>query len=118
MRTQQTFTEDFDDIYAYYNDTEKGKELLRLEGISRDYLDIGIMSKNYFTKHIPDFSTDANANANEGISQNNYSSEIVKGVSKLDGLFLLFHYAKKRFGRSRATELVKAIIRGDVYFHD
>ena len=118
MRTQQTFTEDFDDIYANYNDTEKGKELLRLEGISRDYLDIGIMSKNYFTKHIPDFSTDANANANEGISQNNYSSEIVKGVSKLDGLFLLFHYAKKRFGRSRATELVKAIIRGDVYFHD
>jgi hypothetical protein len=115
MRTQQTLDEDFDDIYAYYNDTEKGKALLRLNGIDRDSLDIGQLAKKYFTEHVPDISIDANANANEGINPNNYSSEIVKGITKLDNLFVLFHYAKKRFGVQRAKELIKANIRGDIY---
>lgn len=118
MRTQQTFTDDFDDIYAYYNETEKGKELLRIEGISRDFLDIGAMSKSYFTRRTSDITADANSNSNEDINQNNYLSEIAKGITKLDGYFLLFHYTKKRFGCKRADEVTKAVIRGDVYFHD
>ncbi len=118
MRTQQTFTEPFDELYRYYNESDAGKKMLKLEGISRDYLDVGMLSKAYFTEHVPDMTSDANANANEGICPNNYQAEIVKGISKLDGYFLLFHYASKRFGPERATELVKAIWRGDVYFHD
>ncbi|HOL44086.1 MAG TPA: anaerobic ribonucleoside-triphosphate reductase [Methanothrix sp.] len=118
MRVQQTFSDDFDDLYNKYNTSEMGKRLLDIEGISRKYLDVGAMSKAYFTEHIPDATCDANANANEGISPNNYNSEIVKGISKLDGYYLLYHYAQRRYGKKRAEELINAIWRGDVYFHD
>jgi anaerobic ribonucleoside-triphosphate reductase len=118
VKTTQTFSGGFDDLYNQYAATKNGKELLDSEGISRDCLDIGVLSKNYFTKKLSDMSLDQNANANESISPNNYSSEIVKGLSKINGHYLIWHYAKKMFGIERANELIRAIWDGDIYFHD
>ena len=118
MRTTQTFSEDFNDLYNSYNETESRKALLSIEGISRDSLDIGVMSRKYFTEHLSDISLDANSNSNDELSQNNYASEIVKGLSKLNSYYLLYHYSKGKFGQDRATQLVTSILDGDIYFHD
>ncbi len=118
LKTTQTFSGGFDELYNQFRTTKNGKELLKAEGISREDLDIGILSKKYFTERLSDMSLDQNANANEGISPNNYSSEIVKGLSKINGHYLIWHYAKKMFGLERANELIRAIWNGDVYFHD
>jgi ribonucleoside-triphosphate reductase (formate) len=118
MRIQTTFDQDFEELYNRYNINEKGKALLDIEGISRDALDIGVMSKKYFTNKVSDISLDANSNSNDEISHNNYSAEIVKGLSKLNSYYLLHNYAKGRFGLERANELLKAIFNSSVYFHD
>ena len=118
MRTQQTFDEEFDELYNKYHNTERGKSLLDIEGISRECLDIGLLSKKYFTSRISDMSLDANSNSNDEISHNNYSAEIVKGLSKLNSYYLLHDYAKQRFGLQRANELLKAVFNSSVYFHD
>lgn len=118
MRIQTSFDNDFEELYNSYNLNEKGKALLEIEGISRDALDIGVMSKKYFTNKISDISIDANSNSNDEISHNNYSAEIVKGLSKLNSYYLLHNYAKDRFGLERANELLKAIFNSNVYFHD
>ena len=118
MRIQTTFDPDFEELYNRYNINDKGKALLDIEGVSRDALDIGVMSKKYFTNKVSDISLDANSNSNDEISHNNYSAEIVKGLSKLNSYYLLHTYAKGRFGLERSNELLKSIFNSSVYFHD
>lgn len=118
MRINYTFDDDFDALYKSYANCERGLELLRIEGIAPDNLDVGQMSKRYFTSNAPDMSIDGNANANEDLSVNNMAAEVSKGILKANGHYLLHHYAKKRFGVERANELLQAIWDGDVYFHD
>lgn len=118
MQVTHTFSEGFNKLYDKYLATEEGKMLLEIDGISPEQVDVGLMSKMYFKKNLPDITVDANANANEGISANNYISEVTKGILKLDGYYLLWHYANKRFGEERATELIDSIWLGDLYFHD
>ena len=116
MRIHQTFDTEFDKLYNKY--CNQYPELIKCEGIDRSQLDIGIMSKRYFTEDITDVTIDTNANANEDSCPNSYIAEITKGMMKLEGYYLLWHYAQKRFSLERANELIEAIWRGDVYFHD
>ena len=118
MHANLTFSHDFDKLYDSYHSGVRGRELLALEGISRDKIDVGEMSRQYFTECISDVSVDGNANANEEISPNNYASEVTKGILKLQGYYLLWRYAEKRFGTIRANDLMKAIWDGKLYFHD
>lgn len=118
MKIQITLGKDFEDMYNKFNNSETGKQLLKIEGISRTELDLGEMGRKYFTEKLSDFSVNQNANSNEQISPVNYSSEIVKAPMKLDGLYLMWHYANKRFGAKRANELIEAVISGDVHLHD
>jgi len=116
MRIHQTFDPEFDKLYNNY--CRKYPELMKCEGIDRSQLDIGVMSKRYFTEDLTDVTIDTNANADEDRCPNNYSAEITKGIMKLEGYYLLWHYAQKRFDLERANELIEAIWKGDVYFHD
>ena len=116
MRIHQTFDPEFDKLYNNY--CRKYPELMKCEGIDRSQLDLGVMSKRYFTEDITEVSIDTNANANEDRCPNNYTAEITKGMMKLEGYYLLWHYAQKRFDLERANELIEAIWKGDVYFHD
>lgn len=116
MRIHQTFDTEFDKLYNNY--CRKYPELMKCEGIDRSQLDVGVMSKRYFTEDITDVTIDTNANANEDRCPNSYIAEITKGMMKLEGYYLLWHYAQKRFSLERANELIEAIWRGDVYFHD
>jgi len=113
-----TFESDFDKLYYTYAKDSDRVKLLDLDGISPRKVDVGRMSHNYFTKKLSDASVDMNANANEELSANNYQAEVTKGILKLEGYYLLWRYAKKRFGLQRANELISAILDGKVYFHD
>ncbi len=118
MQIKTTFSETFDELYNNFNQHEQGKQLLKIDGISRHFLDVGQMSHLYFTEKLSDISVDANANADSEISPNNYGSEIVRGIQKIEGYYLIHRYAERRFGTERANELLKVIFMGDIYFHD
>jgi len=113
-----TFESDFEKLYYNYAKDPDRVKLLDLDGISPRKVDVGQMSHNYFTKKLSDTSVDMNANANEELSANNYQAEVTKGILKLEGYYLLWRYAKKRFGLQRANEFISAILDGKVYFHD
>jgi ribonucleoside-triphosphate reductase len=118
MQINLTFEPEFDQLYNNYALTDKRAQLLELEGISRDKLDVGKMSYAYFTKKLADITVDQNANANESTSPNNYSAEVVKGIMKIEGYYLLWKYSKKRYGLRVANKLIRVIWDGDLYFHD
>lgn len=116
MNINLTFEPEFDVLYK--EALEKYPELLAVEGISPKKIDVGQMSHNYFTTRLAEVSVDKNANANEELSANNYQAEVTKGTLKLEGYYLIWRYAKKRFDVDYANRLLKAIWTGDLYFHD
>jgi len=118
MIIDNTFSDEFDSWYSAFNQTENGKKLLDIEGISRRCLDAGEMSHSYFTKKFIDVTIDANANSGESKNPNAYGSEIVKGIQKMEGMYLLHRYGVRRFGLDRTNKLLSSIVSGDLYFHD
>ena len=116
MKIDFSFRQEFKTLYSEFQ--RKHPELLALEGISPDKLDIANMSKQYFTKRIADYSVDENANANEEMGPNNYQSEIIKGIVKLEGYYLLWKYSQERYGTTAANRLLRSIWNGNLYFHD
>lgn len=113
-----TFEPAFNDLYMSFATNAEKLKYLEFDGISPSKLDVGAMSRAYFTKRLADATVDTNANANEELSANNYQAEVTKGLLKLEGYYLLWRYTKKRFGLKRANEALTAIWTGDIYFHD
>ena len=118
MEIAFTLDKEFDSIYESYAASRDGLNLLKLDGIDHDKLDAGKMSHKYFTERLADMTIDANSNSNAEISHNSYVSELYKAQGKLEGYYLLWRYGKRMFGAERAEELIRAILDGDVYFHD
>ena len=52
MRVEMTFSESYDELYNKFNQSEKGKKLLEIDGIARTSIDLGAMSHLYFTKRL------------------------------------------------------------------
>ena len=118
LRIDMDFPSDFNDLYNKFNNTQKGKEYLELSGISRDKLDIATISRQYFENHTSDVSVDPNANVGQLKNLNTFSSEIMKGLMKLDGYYLLWRYIQKLFGLEEANRLISSCIDGKFYPHD
>jgi anaerobic ribonucleoside-triphosphate reductase len=116
LQVKLTFEPEFDTLYREF--LINHPDLLDIEGISPRKIDVGQMSHDYFTEKLSDVSVDENANANEEKSANNYQAEVTKGALKLEGYYLLWRYAKKRFNVDYANKLIKSIWLGDLYFHD
>lgn len=118
IRVDMNFPQEFMDLYNKFNATSKGKEYLELSGISRDKLDIATISKQYFENHTSDVSVDPNANVGQRKSLNTFTSEVTKGLMKLDGYFLLWKYVEKLYGLEKANKLIADCISGKFYPHD
>jgi len=118
MQVNLTLEPRFDDLYNNYTLSETRARMLELDGINRDKLDVGKMSHAYFTKNLTEATVDQNANANESIGPNNYSAEVVKGLMKIEGYYLLWKYGVKAYDLRIANKLIRAIWDGDLYFHD
>ena len=110
MQINLTLEPRFDDLYNNYALSDVRAKLLDLDGISRDKLDVGKMSHAYFTRNLSDVTIDQNANANESISPNNYSAEVMKGIMKLEGYYLLWKYAVKAYDLRVANKLISLIV--------
>jgi len=93
-------------------------KVLKVQGVSKDFLDFSARSKQYFKSRVSELTIDKNANTSYFKSPTSYASELTKPLYKLHGIFLLWRYAKKLFGEKRASDLVTRIVKGDLYFHD
>lgn len=118
IRVDMAFPKEFVDLYNKFNYTQKGKEYLELSGISRNKLDIATISKDYFENNTSDVSVDPNANVGQRKSLNTFTSEITKGLLKLDGYFLLWKYLERLYGIEDANNLISGCISGKYYPHD
>ena len=118
LRPGIRFNEGFVQLYSEFRDSERGHKLLHLSGIAKEQLDMANMTQKYFEFHTGDMSVDANANIGNNKSPNNFASESVKGVSKLNAFHLLWSRLAESFGDERASELIGKIWRGYYYFHD
>jgi len=107
------FSQNFKKVYL-----EIDEPLLRLEGISPEYLDVSAMASQYLDKRTADMTIDANANGNEGKAYGSYMTEITKGWLKLQGYYDLYNKITELFGVERANFLLKSIWHGDMYIHD
>lgn len=118
LRVDMDYNEDFEILYNKLNSTPNGKEYLHLSGISRDKLDVSTMSKQFFSDHTSDMSVDPNSNVGQNKSFNTYTSEITKGLLRLNGYYLMWKSLRDMFGISEANDLVVESIRGSFYPHD
>lgn len=118
LRPSLHFDSGFVDLYNEYCDTERGRKLLKISGISREQLDVPTMAKNYFASHTGDMSVDPNANVGDSKCPNNFWAEIGKGASKLMAYHLLWTRLKGEHGEERASELIGKTWKGYYYFHD
>lgn len=118
MQVTLTLDPEFDQLYNNYALDPIRESFLRMDGIHRSQLDLGAMSKNYLRDDLPSISIDANSNSNEAKSINGYSSEVVKGQMKIVAYYLLWKYAKERYGLRVANKLIRSNIDGNIYFHD
>ncbi len=112
------FDDGFDLLYSEYLMNPTGQKLLDISGVSGDKLDVVTMMERYFDQHTGDMSIDANANVGNNKSPINLSAEVTKGISKLVATHLLWTLAKEAYGEARATEMIRAIWDGYLYFHD
>lgn len=118
LNLEMNYDDGFSKLYNKWNGTDRGKKFLELIGISRDKLDIVSMSKLYFSRTNEDRTIDVNANVGRITSPNNYQAEVFKGLTKLNGLYLLWEHMSKKRGEETANRAISGIINGDYYFHD
>lgn len=114
---QMTFDPEFEDLIVALSCDPIGQRMLELTGISRDKLDMGQQSHNYFKSNWQEEKIDHNANSNN-IGPINYSLELSKPQMKAIGLYLLHRYLRKDHSVDEANRLLKNIIYGTYYFHD
>lgn len=118
MKIGMTLIPEFEELYNKYASTDKGKALLKIEGIAPEQLDIGTASHQFFEDKLANIATDGNSNWAENLTPATYRTFTTNGQLKLLGFHLLWHYANKKFGREFADKAIKAIWDGWLYFHD
>jgi anaerobic ribonucleoside-triphosphate reductase len=113
MRTDITFDKEFDRFYRSIPE-----DILKLNGISKELMDVGEMSHNYFTNNWNEGGKiDHNANSNKTCVVN-YASEVVKPLMKLEGVYLLHRYLRKSMSSEKADRIIMSVLSGDMYVHD
>lgn len=98
---------------------EFGDTLLDMQGIGRDSRDI-VKFSDAFLSDIPqvsDISIDPTANVGKK-SITHYISEQPKSLQKLYSLLLLYRKVKDIFGINNAQDVIKGIIKGDLFIND
>jgi ribonucleoside-triphosphate reductase len=113
MITDLTFDKEFDRFYRSIPE-----DILKLNGISKELMDVGEMSHNYFTNNWNEGGKiDHNANSNKTCVVN-YASEVVKPLMKLEGVYLLHRYLRKSMSSEKADRIIMSVLSGDMYVHD
>ncbi len=121
MFIRQSYDQDFQHLLLDLKDKYPAR-IFQLEGIDTDSLDIVKYSKNYFgnkkeNKSVADNTIDPNANVQiRNIAT--YQTESVKGIEKLNSLYLLWVNAKKLYGTREANTLIEKEINKEINIQD
>ena len=121
MYIKQSYDDDFQHLLLDLKDKYPSK-IFQLEGISDEHLDIVKYSKNYFNnrkenKAVADNTIDPNANVQiRNIAT--YQTESVKGIEKLNSLYLLWSNAKKLYGTKEANSLIEKEVNKEINIQD
>jgi hypothetical protein len=94
------------------------KDLLEIEGLTRDYLDISMRYDEYSNEGLDTYSIEGNSNAT---GQKNYMSrqgEAYKALDKLLNYQMLWREIKNNFGISKANDSIREAIEGSYMIHD
>jgi len=118
LQPRMRYNPGFTKLYNEYCETERGKELLTLAGVSREQLDVATLTERYFSHHTGDMSVDPNANIGNSKSPNNFGAELAKGIGKLNAYHVLWSRIAEEHGEERASELIGRLWKGYLYFHD
>lgn len=118
MNVNMSLIPEFEELWSGFTSDKSGIEYLKIEGIAPDDLDIGIKSREFFSKKLANISSDANSNYVENINPTVYRTHTSNGQMKLLGYHMIWYYAAKEYGRDFADEAISSIWKGDLYFHD
>lgn len=118
MNVNMSLIPEFEELWRGFTSDKSGIEYLKIEGIAPDDLDIGIKSREFFSKKLANISSDANSNYVENINPTVYRTHTSNGQMKLLGYHMIWYYAAKEYGRDFADEAISSIWKGDLYFHD
>jgi ribonucleoside-triphosphate reductase len=94
------------------------KELLEIEGLTREFLDIIKRHDDYSNEKLDTYSIEGNSSA---LGQKNYMSrdaESKKALDKLINYRMLWKMLKDLFGVEKANEVIKESIEGTFMIHD
>ena len=62
MNVNMSLIPEFEELWRGFTSDKSGIEYLKIEGIAPDDLDIGIKSREFFSKKLANISSDANSN--------------------------------------------------------
>lgn len=113
IRLNKNFQTQFNKMREKY-----GEEFEKLNGFSDDNFDFSAFIDNFIdSQNTADSTIDANANV-QSKDICNLINEIPKPYLKLLGFNKLFYEMQKKYGFSRAKEMLEAEWRGDIFTHN
>lgn len=116
MNYEKEFVRLLDEIKA----EPRGKELMKLSGITDDMTDVAQYTSRFFSSaesNVADLTTDPNSNIKQR-SVITYINETPKGLFRQNNYHQLWQHLLDTCGLDRANEAVRADIEGDVYIAD
>ena len=108
MFIHQSYEKEFYHLLLDLKETY-GESMFKLEGIDEDSLDIVKYSKTYFKKSngktVADHTVDPNSNVQiRNIAT--YKTESIKGIEKLNSMYLLWKTARSLYNTKEANNLM------------
>lgn len=94
------------------------KELLEIEGLTRDYLDISKRYDEYSNENLDTYSIEGNSNATGSKNYMSRQGEAYKAMDKLLNYQMLWRQLKEDFGIEEANKIIRESIEGSFMMHD
>ena len=116
MNYEKDFVKLIDDIKS----KPRGKELMKLTGITDDMTDIAQYTNTFFSRNgsnVADLTTDPNSNIKQR-SAITYINEAPKGIFRLNNYYQMWQRMRDEYGIDKANEAVRNDIEGDIYVND
>ena len=116
MNYEKDFIKLINDIKAQ----PRGKELMKLTGITDDMTDLAQYTNRFFDSrgsNVADLTTDPNSNIKQR-SVITYINEAPKALFRINNYHQLWQRMLEKYGIDRANEAVRSDIEGDIYIAD
>ena len=114
------YEKDFVRLIDSIKSQPRGKELMKLTGITDDMTDIAQYTNTFFSRNgsnVADLTTDPNSNIKQR-SAITYINEAPKGIFRINNYYQMWQRMRDEYGIDQANEAVRCDIEGDIYVND